>query len=80
MSGCMSYRARKFWSAVVLVVGLPLYIVVALSVVGMFERPSVWVELGVYVVLGILWALPFRRLFLGIGREDPDRRDAGPPA
>lgn len=71
----MTYRARKFWSAIVLVVGLPLYIVVALSVVGLFERPSIWVELVIYVVLGVLWALPFRKLFLGIGRADPAAED-----
>ena len=70
----MTYKARKFWSAVVLVIGLPAYIVVAVTVVGLFERPSIWLELAIYVVLGFLWALPFRRLFLGIGREDPDRK------
>ena len=72
----MTYRARKVWAAVVLVVGLPLYIAAALYLVSLFDRPPVWVELGVYVVLGIVWALPFRRLFLGIGRADPD---APPP-
>lgn len=70
----MSYRLRKFLCAVVLLVGLPLYIVVALSVVGMFERPPILLELLIYVVLGILWALPFRSLFRGIGRPDPDAR------
>lgn len=70
----MSYRARKFWAAMLLVVVLPLYIFVALTVVGWFERPSIWVELLVYVGLGILWALPFKRLFRGIGREDPDAK------
>ena len=68
----MTYRTRKIWSAVVLVIGLPAYIVVAVTVVGLFERPPIWLELAVYVGLGILWALPFRRLFLGIGRPDPD--------
>ncbi|GMG84709.1 DUF2842 domain-containing protein [Paralimibaculum aggregatum] len=76
----MSYKARRFWSAVVLLVGLPLYIVVALTVVGWFDRPPVWVELAVYVGLGILWALPFRRLFRGIGKPDPDAApDAAAP-
>ncbi len=68
----MTYKARKFWSAVVLLVGLPIYIVAAVTVVGLFERPPIWLELAVYVVLGIAWALPFRRLFRGIGRPDPD--------
>ena len=77
----MSYKARKFWSAVVLLVGLPLYIVVALTVVGWFERPPLWLELAIYVGLGFLWALPFRRLFRGIGKPDPDapKPEAGEP-
>jgi hypothetical protein len=41
-------------------------------VVGWFERPSFLVELAVYVGLGIVWALPLRRLFLGLGQRDPD--------
>jgi len=68
----MTYKQRKFWSAIVLVIGLPVYIVVAITVVGLFDRPPFWVELAIYVALGIAWALPFRRLFLGIGKPDPD--------
>ena len=68
----MSYRLRKFLSAVVLLVGLPIYIVVATTIVSELERPGILVELAVYVVLGILWALPFRALFRGIGRPDPE--------
>jgi len=29
------------------------------------------VELLIYLVLGILWALPFKRIFQGIGQADP---------
>ena len=67
----MSYRTRKAICAVLLMVGLPLYVVVALTVVGLFDRPGPLVELAVYVGLGILWALPLRGLFLGIARPDP---------
>lgn len=68
----LSYKARRRWSLVVLIIGLPLYVVVAVSVVGLFERPSFLLELVIYIVLGILWALPFRALFRGIGKPDPD--------
>lgn len=68
----MRYKTRKRWSLVVLLVGLPVYIVVAATVVGLLDRPHFLVEAGVYLVLGVAWALPFRRLFLGVGREDPD--------
>ncbi len=68
----LSYKARKRWALVVLLIGLPLYIVVAVNVVGLFERPSILIELGVYIGLGILWALPFRFIFKGVGQPDPD--------
>ena len=72
MSRLMTYKARKFWSAVVLVVGLPVYVVVAATVVGFFDRPHFLVEALIYLVLGILWALPLKPLFKGIGKPDPD--------
>lgn len=71
---------RKLLSAIVLLVGLPLYIVVAVSVVGLFDRPPILVELAIYIGLGIIWALPFKGLFRGIGQPDPDsvRRETDP--
>ena len=72
----LSWRARRRWALVVLVIGLPLYIVVAVNVVGLFNRPPFWIELGVYVGLGILWALPFRGLFRGIGQPEPPEEAA----
>jgi hypothetical protein len=68
----LGYKARRRLSLVVLVIGLPLYIVAAVTLVGLIDRPSIWVELLIYVGLGILWALPLRRVFLGIGQPDPD--------
>lgn len=74
----MSWRWRRRLAMLSLVVGLPVYIFVAVSVVGLFERPGILVELLIYVGLGVVWVLPLRRLFLGIGRADPDADD-GPP-
>jgi len=68
----LSYKARKRWSLFILLVGLPLYIAAALFVVSLFDRPPFWLELAVYVVLGFLWMLPFRSVFLGVGKADPD--------
>lgn len=68
----LSHRARKRWALVILVVGLPVYIVVAVTIVNLFDRPPIWLELIVYVGLGLLWALPFKRVFLGVGQADPD--------
>ena len=71
----LSYKARKRWSLVILLVGLPAYVVACVTVINMLDRPSFVVELLVYVVLGILWALPFKFVFKGIGQPDPDAED-----
>ena len=67
----MRWRARRRWALLILLVAMPLYVVAAVSLVGLFERPGILVELGIYVGLGVLWALPFRFVFRGVGREDP---------
>jgi len=69
----MSYKSRRVWSLVILLVGLPIYIVISSSVVTMLGRPGVLVELFVYVGLGMVWILPFKPIFLGIGQPDPDK-------
>ncbi|MCC7320883.1 MAG: DUF2842 domain-containing protein [Rubellimicrobium sp.] len=71
----MRHRTRKRLAILVLVVGLPAYVIVAVGIMSALERPPFWVEFGIYVILGVLWALPLRWLFLGIDREEPDRRD-----
>lgn len=71
----LSYKSRRRWSLVILLIGLPLYIVAAVTVVNWLDRPSVLVELLVYVVLGILWMLPFRAIFRGVGKADPDQSE-----
>lgn len=68
----LSYKARRRWALVILLVGLPTYIAVSVWAVAQFERPPIWVELAIYVALGIVWAIPFRFVFRGIGQADPD--------
>jgi uncharacterized protein (DUF983 family) len=72
----LSYAARKRWSLVVLLVGLPIYVVVAVNVIDLFDRPSLWVEVLVYVGLGVVWALPLKSLFKGIAQVDPNENQA----
>jgi len=68
----LSLKARKRWSLVILLVGLPLYVVACVTVLNLLGRPPILVELLVYVALGIVWALPFRAVFRGVGQADPD--------
>ncbi|MFC4213808.1 DUF2842 domain-containing protein [Pseudophaeobacter arcticus] len=71
----LSYKARRRWALIILLVGMPLYIIAAVNVVSLFERPSILVELLIYAVLGVLWVLPFKFVFRGVGKEDPDAED-----
>ena len=68
----LSYKARRRWSLVILLVGLPIYVVAAVTVVNWFDRPPLWLEFVIYVALGIVWALPFKFVFKGVGQADPD--------
>jgi hypothetical protein len=68
----LSYKARRRWSLVILLVGLPVYIVACVSVINWLDRPPFLVELLVYIALGVIWALPFKAVFRGVGKADPD--------
>lgn len=73
----LSYKARKRWALFILIFGLPLYIVMAVSLTNWLypdplDRPSIWVEVAIYVGLGVLWAFPLKSIFKGIGQADPD--------
>ncbi|MEM9320335.1 MAG: DUF2842 domain-containing protein [Pseudomonadota bacterium] len=75
----LSYRTRKRLSLLILMIGLPAYIGAAWFLVSLFERPSILLELLIYVVLGVVWALPFRAVFRGVGKADPDAEADTPP-
>lgn len=66
----LSYKTRRRLSLFILVVGLPAYIVAAVTVVNLLDRPPIWAELLVYVALGVVWALPFRAVFRGVGQPE----------
>jgi hypothetical protein len=70
----MTFKARKRLALFVLVVGLPVYIVVAVTIMSQASRFPIAIELFLYVLLGIGWAFPLKWIFKGIGQEDPDQR------
>ena len=72
----LSYKARRRWSLVVLLLGLPAYVIMAVWLMSFFEeRPSTLVEALIYFGLGVLWAFPLKAIFKGVGQADPDQRD-----
>ncbi|KUP94717.1 DUF2842 domain-containing protein [Tritonibacter horizontis] len=68
----LSYRARRTWALVILLLGMPLYIVLAVTILNLLGRPPLWLELLIYVGLGVAWVLPFKFVFRGVGKDDPD--------
>ena len=64
----LSLKVKKRLALLILLVGLPIYIVVAITILNYLERPGIILELGVYIMLGIIWALPFKFIFKGVGK------------
>lgn len=71
----LSYKARKRWSLLILLVGMPIYVVIAVSLMNSIQRLPLWAEVPAYILLGVGWILPFKRVFSGIGQPDPDASD-----
>lgn len=73
----MKYKARKRLALFVLVIGLPIYMVFAATIMSQMMNQEIRfplvIELFIYVLLGIGWAFPLKWVFKGIGQEDPDQ-------
>lgn len=75
----LSYKARRRWSLVILLIALPLYIVVAVNLADWLRERngglSILTELLLFVGLGIAWIIPLKPVFKGVGQPDPDQQD-----
>ena len=71
----INYKNRRRISLFLLLVGLPVYVIVAINILALFERPSILLEVIIYLSLGIIWALPFKFIFKGIGQADPEQTE-----
>ncbi|MEM7073473.1 MAG: DUF2842 domain-containing protein [Pseudomonadota bacterium] len=72
----LSYKQRRRWSLLILLVALPLYIVVAVNFTDWLRARTgglgVLVEFAIFVALGVAWVLPLKPVFKGVGQADPD--------
>jgi hypothetical protein len=75
----LSWKARRRWALFILVIAVPLYVVVVVNVIELFERPPFLLELAIYVALGIVWALPLKALFRGVGQPEPEAEKSNGP-
>jgi hypothetical protein len=71
----INYKNRRRISLFLLLVGLPVYVILAINILAFFERPSILFEVIIYLSLGIIWALPFKFIFKGIGQADPEQTE-----
>ena len=71
----LSYKARRRWSLIILVIGLPVYAVLAVNLVAILPALPKTLEFIMYVILGIAWVFPLKFVFQGIGQADPDAED-----
>ena len=66
----MSYKFKRRLSLFILIVGLPLYVILIVNLISSFDRPNFLVELLIYLLSGIVWALPLRSIFRGVGQAE----------
>ncbi|WP_317057686.1 DUF2842 domain-containing protein [Roseovarius rhodophyticola] len=74
----LPYKTRRKLSLLILLIALPLYIVVAVNLTDWLRAQfevGFLTELAVFVVLGIIWIVPLKSVFLGVGQADPDAQD-----
>ena len=66
----MSYKLKRRLSLFILIVGLPFYVILIVNLISSFDRPNFLVELLIYLLSGIVWALPLRSIFRGVGQAE----------
>ena len=69
----MSYKLKRRLSLLVLVVGLPVYIILIVNLIASFDRPNFIVELFIYLLSGIVWAFPLKSVFRGVGQAEEEK-------
>ena len=68
----LSYKTRRLLSLIILLLGLPLYIVLAVTLIDLLGSQNLFFELLIYCVLGLAWIFPLKSIFKGIGQENND--------
>ena len=68
----MSYKLKRRLSLLILVVGLPVYIVLIVNLISSFDRPNFVVELLMYLLSGVVWAFPLKSVFRGVGQAEEE--------
>ena len=68
----MSYKLKRRLSLLILVFGLPVYIILIVNLISSFERPNFVVELLIHLLSGVVWAFPLKSVFRGVGQAEEE--------
>ena len=68
----MSYKLKRRLSLLILIVGLPVYIILVINLISSFDRPNFVVELLIYLLSGVVWAFPLKSVFRGVGQAEEE--------
>ena len=71
----LSYKARRRLSLVVLLVWMPFVIVALVTIMTSIPRLPFLVEAFIYIFVGVFCFYPFKFVFMGVGKADPDAED-----
>ncbi|WP_417450551.1 DUF2842 domain-containing protein [Kordiimonas sp.] len=60
--------ARSLWGMLILIFGLMAYAFVVAGIGSMLNEVSLWIQTPYYLVTGILWIFPARKILEWMGR------------
>ena len=66
----VSYKTRRILSLLILLVGLPFYVGLVVTLMSLLGEVHVLLELLLYVIFGIAWTYPTKFIFSGVGQSD----------
>tara|TARA_S200000501_G_C20330424_1_gene528547 strand:+ start:135 stop:362 length:228 start_codon:yes stop_codon:yes gene_type:complete len=67
----LKYKTRRTLALLILLFGLPIYTVSAVTGMTLLVNLPVLAELLMYIILGTVWVFPLKFIFRGIGQRDP---------
>ncbi len=73
----LAHAIRRKLALVTVCLGLPVYVVLAVTLVTTFDRLPFLLEALLYILIGIGWIFPTRWIFIGVGKADPATDSSG---
>ena len=70
----INYKTRRVVSLLILLVGLPLYVVLVVSGMTLLVNLPKFIELIIYLFFGVVWVFPLKFIFRGVGQSDPSNQ------